>query len=335
MRPLSCPGQRYSYFRSKGDPGKPVSTIVTLTMNPALDACAEVDVVVPQHKLRCHSVRRDAGGGGINVARVVRRLGGNPLAIMPVGGPIGRMLVSELDREQVAHLAIPIAGDTREDWTIDEGSTGKQYRFVLPGPALTSAETASCLSAVRANAARAQYLVASGSLPPGVSSGFYRELATGLGDAKLVLDASGAALREALEGRVHLIKPSLRELEDLVGHPLPSRASQLAAARALCERGTTCYVALTLGAEGAILVGPDLALAATSPLVVPKSTVGAGDSFLGTLVWALAQSLPLADAFRLAVAGGAAALLAPGTELCQAADVRKLAGEVAIEPLQG
>jgi 6-phosphofructokinase 2 len=310
-----------------------MARIVTLTMNPALDACTSVDKVIPQHKLRCQAVRHDAGGGGINVARVVRRLGGDPLALVPVGGPIGQMLLSELSRETVAHVAIPIPGDTREDWTIDEISSGRQFRFVLPGPRLTDVEIAQCRAAVREHCAGAAFLVASGSLPPGVPATFYRDLATDLAETGLVLDASGNALREGLGVAVHVIKPSLRELEDLIGHPLPDTDSRLAAARQIVRSGGARYVALTLGGEGAMLIGADTALAATPPQVAVRSTVGAGDSFLGAFVWALCEKLAIQDAFRLAVAAGAAALLAPGTELCLAADIATLASQVNLQSL--
>src|SRR5690242_3250418 len=115
-------------------------SIVTLTMNPAVDLCTNVERLISGHKLRCDAVRHDAGGGGINVARVVRRLGGDPTAVFPAGGPMGQLLCALVDREAVRRECINVGGDTREDITVDERATGAQYRFVLPGPRLSPTE---------------------------------------------------------------------------------------------------------------------------------------------------------------------------------------------------
>ncbi len=300
--------------------------ILTVTLNPAVDVFTSVESIAPGHKLRCLPERRDAGGGGINVARAVKSLGGEVLAAYPAGGPIGEFLQRLVEAEGVKSLVIPIAGDTRESFTVWEQETQSEYRFVLPGPTLSEEAFQSCLSAIAALGKSERIVVASGSLPPGLAHDAYARMATEArqAGAKFVLDASGPALKAALEVGVFLIKPNLRELRELVGAPLDNETSLIAAARQLVEQGRAQIVAISMSAKGALLVTKDQAWAAEAIPVPVSSTVGAGDSFLGAIVWALAAGHGPREAFRYALAAGAAALLTPGTQLCRMADVTNL-----------
>ena len=201
--------------------------IVTLTMNPALDIATATEAVIPTIKLRCDEPHYDPGGGGINVARAVRLLGGDALAVFPVGGLSGEMLCQLLRDEGVPHDSVTIAGLTRESLAVVERESGKQYRFLLPGPRLEEHDCRRCLDALALHLDGAEYLVASGSLPPGVPAAFYAEvgsLAQRHG-VRFVLDTSGPALAAAGPG-VDLLKTSLRELEELTGHELQSAADE-------------------------------------------------------------------------------------------------------------
>jgi 6-phosphofructokinase 2 len=309
--------------------------IVTLTMNPAIDVSTTVEQMEPIRKLRCGPARRDPGGGGVNVARVARRLGADVTAVYPAAGLVGQLLKRLVDEEGVNSVAVPILGETREDFTVLDEASGQQYRFVLPGPQLQAVEWMECLKVFTTLGAGSDFVCASGSLPQGVPDDFYAQIAeivAGWG-VKLALDTSGAALTAALEGRVFLVKPNLRELRELVGVALDDQTAMIKACRSLTERGRAEVVALTLGAEGALLVTGARAWRALALPIQPVSTVGAGDSFLGAMVWALASKMSLEEAFRYAVAAGSAALLASGTELCRPQDVRRLLSQVAIEDL--
>jgi 6-phosphofructokinase 2 len=167
-------------------------------------------------------MRRDAGGGGINVARVVRRLGSEVAAIYPAGGSTGQLLRRLVERENVRSIAIEIAEETREDFTVLEEKSGSQYRFVLPGPMLAERDWRACLDALERIDDLPPFVVASGSLPPGVPDDFYARVAqiTEAHGSKLVLDTSGKPLAAALEEGVYLVKPNLRELQELVNVPL-------------------------------------------------------------------------------------------------------------------
>jgi len=309
--------------------------IVTLTMNPAIDISACVNKVAPTHKLRCSMEKRDAGGGGINVARVVARLGGDVRALYPVGGPTGQLLRRLVDSERIASLAIPISGETREDMTIFEETSGAQYRFVLPGPRLADSEWRDCLEAVESIRGTPSIVVAGGSLPPGVPVDFYGRLARSVKTigARFVVDSSGDALAAALEEGVYLVKPSLREMVGLAQVPLDDDESQLEACRRLVEGERADIVALTLGDQGALLVTRDSAWRADPLKVNALTSVGAGDSFLGGMVWSIASNHRLEDALGYAIAAGSAALLGYGTELCHAEDVWRLRPSVRVHDL--
>jgi len=312
-----------------------MAEVVTLTMNPSIDAWVSVERVVPFHKLRCSAARRDPGGGGINVARVLKRFGADVSAIYPNGGGLGQLLRRLVDQEGLSGLAIPIADETREDFTVFENSTGSQFRFVLPGPHLTEHEWSACLAMLERLQRGMRFAVGSGSLPPGVPDDFYGRLAQMAKQvgSKVVVDSAGPPLRAALEVGVYLIKPSLNEFRSLMGEPLETQADRIRACRSLVERGQVEIVALTLGEQGALLVTRDQVLSAQALAITPVSVVGAGDSFLGGLIWSVASGHPVETALRYAMAAGSAALLAPGTELCRRDDVERLVNDVTVQAI--
>lgn len=301
-------------------------TVLCLTMNPSVDVSTHTDRVVPADKLRCGPAGRDAGGGGLNVASVVHRLGGHSSALRPAGGAAGQWLTQHLAQTGLPAHALPIAQDTRENFTVQALDTGAEYRFVLPGPTLTESEWQASLNAVDSWPEPLALVVASGSLPPGVPADFYARLAKAARQrgVPLVLDSSGPALAAALQAGVFLVKPNLRELRELTGLPLETATDWRAAAQTLIDRGQAEVVALTLGAGGALLLSHGGAWRAEALPVEVASSVGAGDSFVGALVWSLQQGHALPDAFGWAMAGGSAALLTPGTGLCLPQDVRRL-----------
>jgi 6-phosphofructokinase 2 len=310
-----------------------MARVVTLTPNPALDLCTAVERIVPMLKLRCTTQRRDPGGGGVNVARVVKRFGGDVEAILPAGGATGDMLRHLIEDEGVPNRIIPVEAATREDFSVTELSTGAQYRFVLPGQPLQEAEWRACLSALAVTAPAPQLVVGSGSLPPGVPSDFYGQaaaIAAKLG-ARFLVDTSGPALAAAIEHGVSLIKPSLNEMRQLIGAKFADQAECIAAARGLIDSGRVEIVVLSLAHLGAVLITRDQVLRARAIPVEAKSSVGAGDSFLGAMVFSIAKGDSLVDAFRLGAAAGAAALIHEGTELCLAAEAYRLRAQVQIE----
>ncbi len=301
------------------------ATIVTLTMNPALDITTDTSAVRPTEKVRCTGVRYDPGGGGVNVAQVAHNLGESVSAVFPAGGVTGDGYADLLTGRGVPFRRVKIAGSTRESFTINEISTGLQYRFVLPGPCLTSEEQQQCLAELRALAAGAMFVVASGSLPPGAPNNFYRRVALVCQDlgTRLILDTSGGGLKHITSG-VFLLKASVRELRECVGRELVTVSEQLAAAHEIIDCGRAQVVVVSLGSDGALLATSSESQRFSAVPVRGVSGVGAGDAMVAGITVGLAREWPLSTALRLGIAAGAAMMLTPGTEPCSRADTERL-----------
>lgn len=302
-----------------------MSRVVTLTLNPALDLATDVNRVEAGPKLRCGPVRRESGGGGLNVSRAITALGGSTLALHASGGAIGAMIEEHLVGEGVAQRRLPVAGTTRENLAVRERASGQQFRFVMPGPTLTEAEWRGAVNAA-VNAADGGYLVASGSLPPGAPEDIHVRLARALapGGTRLLIDTSGPALRASLAGGVHLVKANYREFDELAGRVLSDAEREELAARIVRDGGAEVVV-VTLGPAGALVASADEVARIAAPVVErPDSAVGAGDSFMGAMAFGLASGRPLIDACTLGVAAAAAAMLTPGTEPCRRTDVERM-----------
>ena len=304
-----------------------MKSIVSLTINPAIDASCSVETVFPDHKLRCGPVCHEPGGGGVNVSRAIRNLGGDSTVFYLAGGPSGQMLGLLLDREGLKHEAVSIEDWTRENFTVTERTSGQQYRFVTPGPDLRAEEWKSCLGKIGSLDPMPDFVVASGSLPPGAPTDFYGQLAKVVcgKHRRFILDTSGTALAEGLlSSSVYLVKPSMRELRALVGRELVNEKEQEEAAMEIVKNGHAQIVVVSMGAAGALLVTAKGCERIPSPAVPVKSRVGAGDSMVAGIVLGLARDMPVRDVVGFGIASGAAAVMMPGTQLCRHEDAERL-----------
>jgi 6-phosphofructokinase 2 len=298
--------------------------VVTLTVNPAVDLSAQAASVQPGHKIRTFDERYDPGGGGINVARVVCELGGEALALFASGGVTGRFVEEMLTQEKVPWQAIAVKGASRISVTVHDQSNGQEYRFVPRGPTLGASDCIEILETLRH--VEADWVVASGSLPPGVPPDFYAK-AAGIAAsrrARFALDTSGSALTATLGHGISLMKPSLSELEAIVGQKVRDLSSQMEQTKRLVQTGAAEMVALTLGADGAIIATADRVLRSPALPVSERTGVGAGDSFLAGLVFGLAGGRTPEDALKLAIACGAVAVQGSGTAQVRRAAVEAL-----------
>jgi len=307
-------------------------SIATLTMNPAIDESTSVPYVLPDQKLRCREPKYEPGGGGINVARAVRKLGGDALACFPAAGPGGELLQQLLEAEGVRQMPVPVKGWTRENLNVLEDVSGRQFRFCMPGAALREEEWRTLHDRLDQLQPAPDFLVASGSLPPGVPVDFYARLAATAHakGSRVVLDTSGAALVRAVEQGVYLLKPSLREFQALMGARDFDETSLARAAGVAIERGWCEVLVLSLGAGGALWKTATERERLAAPTVRVTSSVGAGDSMVAGIVLSLARGRPLREAVRFGVAAGAAAVMNPGTELCHREDVERLYEQVSV-----
>lgn len=302
-----------------------MKSIATLTLNPTIDASYDVDRIVPTHKVRTRNERYEPGGGGINVARVFCRLGGKVECIYLSGGGTGAAFDGLVDDLNLPRRRIEIAEPTRIAGAVHESETGQEYRFVPAGPTISAEECERCLEVLRVVAC--DYFVASGSLPPGIAPDFYVRAGRIMRERGIafVLDTSGEALKRTLSaGGVHLVKPSAGELRQFTGRELASGEEIGAAAMDIVRAGQAELVAVTLGHNGAILARAEGTTFLPAIPIEARSAVGAGDSFLATMLAALARGCDPVDAFRYGMAGGAASVLTPGTGLAWPEDIERL-----------
>jgi 6-phosphofructokinase 2 len=298
--------------------------VLTITLNPAVDKNYTVENLVPDNKLRCRNPRIDAGGGGINVSKGILRLGGHSLALTLTGGRNGELLRDLISNEGIDLLEIPISEETRESIVISEASTRHQYRIVVDGPQIEAKVADEILEKIRQMYPRPSIIVASGSLPVGISEDYYArigKLAKEKG-AKYIVDSSGKSLQYAVEEGVYLVKPNLKELSALSGIDSLELDDVDEAAMELIKRGKCEVVMVSLGAAGAMLVTAGRYKHIPSPTVDRKSTVG--DSMVAGMVWAIRDGRSLEEMAMMGVACGTAATMNPGTQLFTKEDAMKL-----------
>ena len=289
--------------------------IVTLTLNPALDKSTTVERMVPEQKLRSAPMQIDAGGGGINVSKGIAKLGGSSTAVFPVGGHNGQQMRALVAAAGIAAEVVEVPGETRENISVLEQITNLQYRFTLPGAPLRVEDAQACLEKVRA--LQPELLVVSGSLPPGLPEDYFETVAAFAKEigAKCILDTSGKPLQHAADEGLFLLKPNLSELSALSG------VSELAldqvddAALDIIRAGKCEVVVVSLGPQGALLVTQDGFEHVPAPTVKKVSTVGAGDSMVAGMVWALSNGKSYLEMVQTGVACGSAATMNTGTKL--------------------
>jgi 6-phosphofructokinase 2 len=303
-----------------------MADICTITFNPCIDKSTSVNALKPETKLKCSVPVFEPGGGGINVARAIKKLGGEAMAIYPSGGYSGKFLNLLLERENISTIQIETQQHTRENMIVLDKATNQQYRFGMPGQHLSEIEWQQCLRAIEES--RSDYIVASGSLPPDVPLDIFArisEIAKKM-NRKLIVDTSEEALLPALEEGVYMIKPNIGELSWLMGKE-ELQADEIEPAAVSLVRKYNCeIVVVSLGASGAMLVSQKETFKISAPVVKTKSTVGAGDSMVAGIVFSISKGKNLSEALQYGVACGTAATLSNGTGLCKKEDVERLYG---------
>ncbi|MBK7123877.1 MAG: hexose kinase [Chitinophagaceae bacterium] len=302
-----------------------MASIITITFSPCIDKSTSIPELIPEKKLRCAVPKLEPGGGGINVARAIQKLGGSAVAIFPSGGYTGKFFNHLMEKDNVPSVIIETGNETRENIIVLDDSTNNQYRFGMPGTRLTETEWQQCLQAVEA-IKNAEFIIASGSLPPGVPLNIYAQLAkiAKNNHAKFIVDTSGEALQHAADEGVFMFKPNLGELSSLAGKTELQPDDIKDIAMGMIAAGKCEVMAISMGAAGAMLVTRDMHAIIKPPPAERKSTVGAGDSMVGGIVFYLSQGKSLLEAVQYGVACGTAATMNTGTELCKKEDADRL-----------
>ncbi|SHJ35185.1 1-phosphofructokinase family hexose kinase [Pseudozobellia thermophila] len=300
--------------------------IVTLTVNPAIDKSTTVNGLKPHSKLRCTQPVYEAGGGGINVSRALNELGAESLCMYMAGGPTGDRLHDLLNDLDITQQVVPTADSVRENLAVTDIANNQQYRFGMPGPKINPSEWENTLRQLGAVLAEGDFLVASGSLCPDMPIDFYARVSkiAQKKKAKYILDTSGEALLKGAQAGVFLLKPNLGELAALCGVDTISFHELEPLAQTFLSKTPCEVLVVSLGAKGALLVTKDRTELIAAPIVHQKSTIGAGDSMVAGMVYALAQGKSLTEVVRYGVACGTAATMTEGTQLCKREDVEQL-----------
>ncbi|WP_394973041.1 1-phosphofructokinase family hexose kinase [uncultured Croceitalea sp.] len=303
-----------------------MNNIITLTVNPAVDKSTKVKGIRPTSKLRCKRPTYEAGGGGINVSRVIKELGGESKCFFLAGGSTGGHLKILLEKQGIEHQAIPIQGWTRENLSVTDTTNNQQYRFGMPGPQVHEKEWKVLLEKVKNTVSKGDFFIASGSLSSGIPFDFYARLSSIVSNvnAKFVLDTSGEALKQAAEQGAYLIKPNLGELAILCGVSSISVMNLETTVQHCLEKYPIEILLVSLGAKGALIAYENKILQLPAPTVHHQSTIGAGDSMVAGMVYGLYTKKSIADATRLGIACGTAATMTQGTELCKRKDLEEL-----------
>jgi 1-phosphofructokinase len=294
--------------------------IVTVTPNPSLDRTLEVDELLRGEVVRAHAERVDPGGKGVNVSRALVANGSPSRVVLPLGGADGRLLASLLTDLGIEVAAVPIADETRSNVTVVEPD-GTVTKLNAPGPRLSFEEVEALLERAVAAAEDAAWVVASGSLAPGTPEDLHARLVEDVRavGARVAVDTSGAALERVLGVAPDVLKPNERELSEVTGVVPETLGDVVHAANELRAKGVGTVV-VSLGPGGAVLVSEDDPVHAVSEVIVPKSTVGAGDALLAGF---LAAGGAGADALAEGVTWGAAACALPGTAVPGPGDLRR------------
>lgn len=305
--------------------------IITLTVNPALDKSITVPELVPDKKLRASEGKTEPGGGGVNISRALKKLGAESEAVYFSGGYTGRQFDALLEAEGVHTKPLFIQEDTRENFIVVNKATGQQYRFGMEGPGISASEVENCLAYLRGQ--QMDYLVVSGSMAPGIPPTMITELAAiaRKNSARLIADTSGEALAKAMEAGIFLLKPNLGELSAVTGRERIAPGEIAGAARSIIQKGGCEMMAVSMGADGAMLVSAKEQFRVKAPAVEKKSTVGAGDSMVAGMLVALVNNWPMQDVLRYGAACGTAATMNEGTELCRKEDADHLFQQISIE----
>ncbi|SFP76872.1 1-phosphofructokinase family hexose kinase [Tranquillimonas alkanivorans] len=314
------------------------SHILTITLNPTVDFSTTAPEVVPEAKLRCSEPDIDPGGGGINVARAIRQLGGQAVALIAIGGSTGAQLLQRLAVEGVPTVAFQGPGETRQSVSVIDESTGAQYRFVMPGPSWKEDDVTRALESIDQATGDGTLVVLSGSQPPGVAKDFPSILADHAAgrQARLIVDTSGPALHHLVEKPhecLHVLRMDDAEAEELAGRKLPELEDTAGFSQELVKRGVARMIIVARGADGSVLSTADESWHAVGPKVEVRSKVGAGDSFVGALTLAMAEERPPEECLRRGVAAASNAVMTEATRLCDRATTQRLLADTQVRRL--
>lgn len=309
--------------------------IYTLTLNPAVDRELTVPAMEFDSVLRASGARVDFGGKGFNVSRLLKGLGASSTAVGFLGGRAGELLQDGLQSLGIGTDFVWVPEETRTNVSIVTESHDHYIKVNEKGPLVDETKQKELLDKIDSLAKRGDWWVLAGSLPPGVGDDFYARIVNILvkHEAQAILDTSGESLRLGCAEKPYLLKPNAEEAHALTGLPMDTPAEIAVAAAKTRELGAQ-NVVISMGKSGALLHTAEGTWLTHSPKIKEKNPIGAGDSMVGGLVWALTQGIALKEALGWGVASGAATASLPGTEVGSRPFIEELFSQVRYERLE-
>ena len=309
--------------------------IMTITLNPALDLSTVTETVRPGPKIRCAAPVDEPGGGGVNVSRTIRALGGRSLAVVCLGGTTGTRLLNRLDHEGITSIRFEIPGETRQSFSVTDASSKAQYRYVMPGPEWAGEDEKRLLALVAKLLRGQERIVLSGSLPDGVSGDITRAL-NDLGEsvgASLAVDISGEHLSYlvAQPSDLWLMRMDKSAAEGLAGRKLNDTASVAEFAGSLVDTGVARNVIIGSGSSGVVLVGESGRFHGHCPTPDAAGHNGAGDSLIAAYVLSISEGQSAEDALKRGVAASIASMTRHEAGSIWADEFAALIGQVVID----
>ena len=303
--------------------------IYTVTLNPAVDRELQVDAITFDTVLRARQWRVDCGGKGFNVARMLQSLGTPSVALGFAAGKAGELLNDELQALGIETDFVWVDGETRTNVSIVSADHSHYVKVNEPGPTISGDDLVNLMQKIRKLARKGDGWVLAGSLPPGVPPSIYSDMITILqsAGAQVFLDTSDEALRIACQANPFLIKPNAEEAQELTGLPINTPAEIAAAGKAIQAMGVG-NVIISMGKQGALLINGQRAWLASSPEIVERNPIGAGDSMVAGLVWGLSQGHDMPEALCRGIACGAATASQRGTAVGTLAQVNELLTQI-------
>lgn len=310
--------------------------ILTITLKPAVDYSTSTDHVTAGPKLYCRQPQIDPGGGGVNVARTIVKLGGPVRAFVVVGGAMGNRLLQLLDAENVPLEVCRVAAETGYSLAVTDEETEAQFRFTLPGAAVCESDARKIMDQITGTLATDAYVVLSGGMPDGLADTYPQEVQATVSrrNGRMVVDTSKAALLRLIEAPVaplDVLRLDRSEIEKAVAHRMRSISDTLAYTEQLVQRGVAKIVVTGHGAEGSAMVVGHQRFFCHAPNVTQRSKIGAGDALVGALTLSLSRGDGPEQALKWGVAAAAATVSTEGTTFCDLSETQALLPQCRLE----
>jgi 6-phosphofructokinase 2 len=307
--------------------------IVTISLSPCIDKSTTVDKFIPEKKLKCTYPLLEAGGGGINVSKVLKNFKTPSQCLYISGGYTGKIFDHLVYHEGLDALVVPSESNTRENFIVFEHHTHLQFRFGMPVNKVSTAEWKAII--VHLKKLKPSCVVLSGSIHPEISQSFFNELYAFIKktNCRLVVDTSGKALKKIVQTGAFLIKPNQNEFSSLFGKETLSINSIIEKGKQLVNKGKIENIVVSLGKEGAVLINEHEVLHFTPPALKVKSTVGAGDSMVAAIVYSISIGKSISEAVKFGIAAGSATTVNSGMRLCSLSGAKKLLTKVKVKTL--